>query len=90
MQAVEDRLVQVLRNLIGNAQSFSPAGGRIALSARAAGAMVEISVEDDGPGMPEPGSSTSSTASTPSGRMASGSGGIPGWGCRSAGRSSRR
>jgi two-component system sensor histidine kinase ChvG len=51
--AVEDRLVQVLRNLIANAQSFSPPRGRIALSAREAGGMVEISVEDDGPGIPE-------------------------------------
>ncbi|MEJ0018585.1 MAG: stimulus-sensing domain-containing protein [Acetobacteraceae bacterium] len=51
--AVEDRLVQVLRNLIGNAQSFSPPRGRIALIAREAGGMVEISVEDDGPGIPE-------------------------------------
>jgi two-component system sensor histidine kinase ChvG len=53
VQAVEDRLVQVLRNLIGNAQSFSPRGGRIVLSALAAGAMIEIGVEDEGPGMPE-------------------------------------
>ena len=51
--AVEDRLVQVLRNLIGNAQSFSPAGGRVVLRAREAGPMVEVSVDDEGPGMPE-------------------------------------
>jgi len=51
--AAEDRLVQVLRNLITNAQSFSPPRGRIALAAREAGAMVEISVEDEGPGIPE-------------------------------------
>ncbi|MBN8891373.1 MAG: stimulus-sensing domain-containing protein [Rhodospirillales bacterium] len=53
VRAVEDRLVQVLRNLIGNAQSFSPPGGRITLGARQTGAMVEISVEDEGPGIPE-------------------------------------
>lgn len=53
VQAVEDRLVQVLRNLIGNAQSFSPEGGTIVLRAVEAGAMVEIGVEDQGPGMPE-------------------------------------
>ncbi len=51
--AVEDRLVQVLRNLVANAQSFSPPRGTIALRAREAGGMVEISVEDDGPGIPD-------------------------------------
>ena len=53
VMAVEGRLVQVLRNLVGNAQSFSPPRGRILLRARATGAMVEISVEDEGPGIPE-------------------------------------
>ena len=52
VQAVEGRLVQVLRNLIGNARSFSPANGRIFLQARATGAIVEISVSDEGPGIP--------------------------------------
>jgi two-component system sensor histidine kinase ChvG len=51
--ATEDRLVQVLRNLISNAQSFSPPRGRIWLRARDAGAMVALSVEDEGPGIPE-------------------------------------
>ena len=51
--AIEDRLVQVLRNLIGNAESFSPADGVIVLSARKVGAMVEVSVADQGPGIPE-------------------------------------
>ncbi len=53
VQAVEGRLVQVLRNLIGNAESFSPVGGRIFVRARETGAMVEIAVEDEGPGIPE-------------------------------------
>jgi two-component system sensor histidine kinase ChvG len=46
--------VQVLGNLIGNARSFSPPGGRIELAAQDDGAgMVEISVSDEGPGIPE-------------------------------------
>jgi len=53
VQAVEGRLVQVLRNLIGNAESFSPPGGRIYLRARETGAMVEMAVEDEGPGIPD-------------------------------------
>ena len=53
VQAVEGRLVQVLRNLINNALSFSPQGGRIGLRARETGGVVEISVEDDGPGIPD-------------------------------------
>jgi two-component system sensor histidine kinase ChvG len=51
--AVEDRLVQVLRNLIGNAHSFSPPRGRIVVRAREAGDVAEISVEDEGPGIPD-------------------------------------
>jgi two-component system sensor histidine kinase ChvG len=50
---VEDRLVQVFRNLMGNAVSFSPDGGRVWLRAREAGAEVEVVVEDEGPGIPE-------------------------------------
>jgi two-component system sensor histidine kinase ChvG len=49
---IEDRLGQVLRNLIANASSFSPPGGRIALSARRDGETVEIAVADEGPGIP--------------------------------------
>ncbi|NHN86015.1 HAMP domain-containing protein [Acetobacter musti] len=51
--AVEDRLVQVLRNLIGNAISFSPPDGYILLEAHPAGQMVEIAVSDEGPGIPQ-------------------------------------
>jgi two-component system sensor histidine kinase ChvG len=49
----ENRLVQVLRNLIGNAISFSPPGGRIVLRGRETGGIIELAVEDDGPGIPE-------------------------------------
>ncbi len=51
--AVPDRLVQVLHNLIGNARSFSPPRGRIIVRVRDAGPLVELSVEDEGPGIPE-------------------------------------
>ncbi len=50
--AVEGRLVQVLRNLIGNASSFSPANGTIVLRAREAAPFIEIAIEDEGPGIP--------------------------------------
>ena len=53
VRAVEGRLVQVLRNLITNARSFSPANGEIWLRGRETGGVVEISVEDQGPGIPE-------------------------------------
>lgn len=51
--AIEDRLVQVLRNLIGNASSFSPPKGKIVLSAVAVKDKVELMVSDEGPGIPE-------------------------------------
>lgn len=50
---IEGRVVQVLRNLIGNALSFSPADGTITLSAEREGKFVRIQIEDDGPGIPE-------------------------------------
>jgi two-component system sensor histidine kinase ChvG len=49
----EHRLVQVLRNLIGNAISFSPPEGNIWLRGRETGGMVELAVEDEGPGIPD-------------------------------------
>lgn len=53
VNGVEGRLVQVFRNLIGNAVSFSPKGGTIRLIGRRAGGVVEVAVEDEGPGIPE-------------------------------------
>ena len=49
---LEDRLGQVVRNLITNAVSFTPASGTIRLAAAVRGKDVEIIVEDDGPGIP--------------------------------------
>lgn len=53
VRGVEGRLVQVFRNLIGNAVSFSPPGGRVTVRARPAGTVVEFTVEDEGPGIPD-------------------------------------
>ena len=53
VDGVEGRLVQVFRNLIGNAVSFSPPDGIITLRAAADGTWVRIEVDDDGPGIPE-------------------------------------
>ncbi|PJK28216.1 stimulus-sensing domain-containing protein [Minwuia thermotolerans] len=49
----EHRLGQVLRNLVDNAVSFSPAGGRVLVTVRRDRADVVMSVEDQGPGVPE-------------------------------------
>ena len=49
----ETRLVQVFQNLIGNAVSFSPPGGKITLRARRQRHEVIVTVEDQGPGIPE-------------------------------------
>jgi two-component system sensor histidine kinase ChvG len=53
VRGVEGRLVQVFRNLIGNAVSFSPRDGKVTVHARPLGAHVEFSIEDEGPGIPE-------------------------------------
>ncbi|NQV56277.1 MAG: sensor N-terminal transmembrane domain-containing protein [Rhodospirillales bacterium] len=52
VDGIEDRIVQVLRNLISNAISFSPQSGRIQLSGGHGDGYVEITVEDEGPGLP--------------------------------------
>jgi len=50
---VDGRLIeQVLENLLDNASKYTPAGSEIRISARALRRQVEISVEDDGPGLP--------------------------------------
>jgi signal transduction histidine kinase len=47
-----DRIAQVMGNLIGNAIKFTPRGGRIRLAARREGGKVQVSVTDQGPGIP--------------------------------------
>lgn len=51
--AIEDRLLQVVQNLIANAVSFSPPGGLIRLIAQRHSRTIRVLVEDDGPGIPE-------------------------------------
>ncbi len=52
-QGIEDRLGQVMHNLISNAATFSPPGGTIELAAWREAAWVVITVSDEGPGIPE-------------------------------------
>ena len=47
-----DLVAQVVRNLLSNARRHAGPGGRVALSARADGAGLVVSVDDDGPGIP--------------------------------------
>ncbi|MEV4323530.1 DUF4153 domain-containing protein [Microbispora rosea] len=46
-------LAQVLANLLDNAVRHSPSGGTVRVEARPSGANLEISVVDDGPGIPQ-------------------------------------
>ena len=47
----DSRLGQVINNLIDNARSFSPPGGSVRIAANRTADMVEITVDDDGPGV---------------------------------------
>ena len=55
IQSARAPLTQALQNLLGNAIKHHdrPSEGRIMVDAREAGAMIELSVMDDGPGIPE-------------------------------------
>jgi two-component system sensor histidine kinase ChvG len=52
VRGIESRLVQVFRNLIANAVSFSPPGGRIVVQVEERPDAVEIAIADEGPGIP--------------------------------------
>ncbi len=49
--ADEDRIAQVLTNLLGNALQYTPAGGRVSVTATHAGGHVEVAVSDTGEGI---------------------------------------
>lgn len=51
MMGIEDRLVQVFRNLISNADTFSPADGRIRIALGSNDGWLNVTVDDDGPGI---------------------------------------
>ena len=53
VQASEDRLLQVLENLLDNAASFTAAGKRIVVSTTRAEKSAVLRVRDEGPGIPE-------------------------------------
>ena len=46
-----ERILQALRNIIGNAVKFTPEGGHVKVSARSADHGVEVSIADTGPGI---------------------------------------
>jgi CheY-like chemotaxis protein len=49
----EDRVVQVLANLLTNAAKYTPEGGQISMSGEAEAGVAVIACEDDGPGIPD-------------------------------------
>lgn len=53
IDADEERILEVLENLVGNAIKFTMAGGTTTVGASARGAELLIWVKDNGPGIPE-------------------------------------
>jgi len=52
MPGHDSRLGQVISNLLDNARSFSPPGGKVRVMCRRVKKQIEIAVDDDGPGVP--------------------------------------
>ncbi|MCK9993067.1 MAG: two-component system, OmpR family, sensor histidine kinase ChvG [Alphaproteobacteria bacterium] len=49
----EGRIGQVIRNLLENAVSFSPPGGVITVGLARSGRQAQVTIDDEGPGIPE-------------------------------------
>ncbi len=49
----KDRVEQIFINLLGNAVKYSPQGGNVRIASKAVGSEVVISIQDEGPGIPE-------------------------------------
>ncbi len=47
----EDRLIQVLVNIVGNALKYTPTGGNVAISARRQDRLIQMAVQDSGIGI---------------------------------------
>ena len=49
----DSRLGQVMVNLLDNARSFSSAGGAVKVALKREGDVINVTIDDDGPGIPE-------------------------------------
>jgi two-component system sensor histidine kinase ChvG len=54
MMGEESRLTRAIDNVVDNAISFSPAGGLVEITAAGVDDEVVVSIEDEGPGVPQP------------------------------------
>ena len=52
VSADEDRIGQVMLNLVGNALQYTPSGGRVVIRATRQGQEVQIDIQDTGVGIP--------------------------------------
>jgi two-component system sensor histidine kinase ChvG len=53
VKGVKGRMVQVFQNLIDNALSFTPEGTPVIVTALHVGTAVQVTIDDEGPGIPE-------------------------------------
>jgi len=54
VMGVQSLIIRALDNIIANAVKFTPPGGAIDIRTMRRGALAEVTVEDTGPGLPEP------------------------------------